>query len=66
MVPSSECDISSPLSIADESVGKNLYTEKDFEDELVDENSFLFLLKNRDGEIAIADIYYKKLKGEGR
>lgn len=57
MVPFSECDIFSLLSIADKGVGKNLHTEKDFEDELRDENSFLFLLKNSDGEIAIADIY---------
>lgn len=62
MVPSSDCDISSLLSIADESVGKNLYTVKDFEAALGSENSFLFLLKNGDGEIAVRKYIIKNFK----
>lgn len=52
MVPMTEDDIPAVLSLADESVGKNLYTRKDFEDEIRDENSFLSLLKNKDGCLA--------------
>ena len=40
------------LSLADESVGKNLYTRQDFENALIDKNSFVYVLKSDSGEIA--------------
>ncbi len=57
IVPFVESDIPSVLTLADECVGKNLYTQSDFESALEDKNSFVYLLKNSSGCI-VGYIYF--------
>ncbi len=57
IVPLAAPDIPSVLAIADECVGKNLYTKSDFERVLEDKDSFVSLLKSSSGFI-VGYIYF--------
>lgn len=47
-----ENEIDTALHIADECVGKNLYSYEDFSKAVKDDNRFFFFLKSEEGKIA--------------